>query len=169
MPAATPIYNFPYPCPGETISPASFSNLANAIDSKLQEVEADRVFALNRPNVDLQLVGSQVINPGVVTTLTTPDSTYTISVAGVWVVRVAVDISSSPPTVTYQRAQILQNGVARFGFTQDSESNIAMSCYPVGAIVAAAGDVITTTMLYTGTGTMTVTTNLSAKLLCRIP
>lgn len=169
MPATTPIYAFPYPCPGEVINASSFLNLANAIDAKLLELQADAVFALNRPNVDLDVATTQGIPPGVVTTLTTADSTYTISVAGIWVVLLDVSQSSGPTTVTYQRAQVLQNAVVRFGFTQDSENNIPVNCKPFGAIVAAAGDVITGTFLWTGTGTYTVSTKISAKLLCRIP
>ncbi len=169
MPATTPIYAFPYPCPGDTISASSFSGLANAIDTKLLELQADATFALNRPNVDSDVVATQNIPPGVVTTLTTADSTYTISVAGVWVVFLEVARDSGPTTVTYQRAQVLQNAVARFGFTQDSEGDVPVVCRPFGAIVAAAGDVITGTFLWTGTGTYTVSTKLSAKLLCRIP
>lgn len=169
MPDTTPIYDFPYPCPGETITPASFQNLANAIDAKLLELQADAIFALNRPNIDSDVVATQGIPPSVVTTLTTADSTYTISVAGVWVVFLEVARDSGPTTVNYQRAQVLQNAVARFGFTQDSEGDVPVNCRAFGAIVAAAGDVITGTFLWTGTGTYTVSTKIAAKLLCRIP
>lgn len=168
MPGQTPIFAFPYPCPDEVITAQAFTDLANAIDAKLLDVNADMVFALNRPNVD-QLSGTQVINPGVVTTLTVPNSSYVIPVAGVWAFRADITIAATPPTVTYQRAQVFQNAVFRFGFTQDSDGNIAVACRPVGPLVAAAGDVITVTMLYTGTGTMTVQAAISAKLLCRIP
>lgn len=169
MPATTPIYAFPYPCPGDTISASSFSNLANAIDTKLLELQADSVFALNRPNTDPPVSGTQTINPSVVTTLTVANSNYVIPVAGVWVFKADVTIASNPPTITYQRVQVLQNAVARYGFTQDSENNIAVPCRPVGPLVAAAGDAITVTVLYTGTGTMNVQCQLSTKLLCRIP
>lgn len=169
MPDVTPIYGFPFPCPDEVVAPSAFSDLANAIDAKMLELSADATFALNRPNVDLNFGLTQVINPGVLTTLTTADSTYTITTAGVYVVRVSVSDTAAPATVTYQRAQVLQNAVVRFGFTQDSESNIPVPCRPEGVIVAAAGDVITTNFLWTGTGTYTVHAELSAKLLCRIP
>lgn len=169
MPATTPIYALPYPCPGDIISGASFSNLANAIDTKLLELQADATFALNRPNVDLDVSATQAIPPGVVTALTTADSSYTIPVAGVWVVFLEVTQSSGPTTVTYQRVQVLQNAVARFGFTQDSENNVPVNSRAFGAVVAAAGDAMTGTFLWTGTGTYTVNTKLAAKLLCRIP
>lgn len=169
MPSTTPIFGFPFPCPGDTIDATSFTNLANAIDAKLLEVQADMVFALNRPNIDRDDAGTQVINPGVVTTLTTTDSTYTVTTAGVYIFWVEVAATAFPATVTYQRAQVLQNAVVRFGFTQDSEGNNTAICRPFGPIVAAAGDVITTTFLWTGTGTYTIQSKLSAKLLCRIP
>lgn len=169
MPASTPIYAFPYPCPGEVVGSAAFANLANAIDAKLTEVRDDMVFALNRPNIDRDDSATQVINPSVVTLLTTTDSTYTITTAGVYVFWVQVNATAFPATVTYQRAQVLQNAVARFAFSQDSEGNSAAECRPMCALVCAAGDVITTNFLWTGTGTYTVETKLSAKLLCRIP
>lgn len=169
MPGQTPIFNFPYPCPGEMITAQSFANLANAIDAKLTEVNADMIFALNRPNVDKDDASTQVTNPGVVTTLTNPDSTYTIPVAGVWVVSVSIQPDTFPATISYQRGQLLQNAVLRSGITHDSENNLPVPCRPFGVFVAAVGDVITTTYLWTGTGTITVSTRLSAKLLCRIP
>jgi len=170
MPSTTPIYAFPFPCPGDTVSALDFTNLANAIDAKLADVGNDMTFALNRPNTDRDFSEpSQVIAPGVVTLLTLAGSTYTISVAGVWVVWVQVGPGTPPPTITYSRAQGLQTAVARFSFSQDAESNIAMICRPMGVIIAAAGDVITSNFLYTGTGTYSVNARLSAKLLCRIP
>jgi hypothetical protein len=170
MPASTPIFALPYPCQDEVVTANDFLNLANAIDAKLLQVNADMVFALNRPNVDLNTSDTQAIPPGVVTVLTTADSAYTVSTAGVYVVFVeVVSTGAAPATVTYQRAQVRQNAVVRFSFSQDSESNIAMACSPVCVIIAAAGDVITSTFQYTGTGTYTVQTKLSAKLLCRIP
>lgn len=169
MPDTTPIYGFPYPCPGEVISPLAFTNLANAIDAKLLEVNDDRIFALNRPNVDLDDSSSQVIPAGANTVLTTSDSTYTFSTAGVWVVWIEVSITSAPPTIAWQHAEVRQNAVARFAFGADSENNNPVNIRPEGPIIAAAGDVITATFMYIGTGTATVRSKLSAKLLCRIP
>jgi hypothetical protein len=126
-------------------------------------------FALNRPNVDINNVGSQGIPAGAITALTLTDSTYTIPVAGVWDVWIETTDAGSPATVTYQRLRVLQNGVFRFAFSQDSENNITVACRAQGPMVAAAGDVISSTFQFTGTGTYTVSAKLSAKLLCRIP
>lgn len=169
MPDTTPIYGFPYPCPDEVISPMAFTNLANAIDAKLAEVNADMVFALNRPNFDFTSGAGQVINPGVNTTLTMASSTYTVTVAGVWVLWVNVLYTATPPTITFQNARIRLNGVDQFGFSNDTENNNTIPVRVVGPVVAAAGDVITTTFLYTGTGTASVVGLLSGKLICRIP
>jgi len=169
MPDATPIYGFPYPCPGETISPSAFSGLALAIDAKLLDVNNDLTFALNRPNFDNDFSSTQVITAGVDTVLTTTDSTYTISVAGVWVFWMALSVTVNPATITSQRLRVRQNGTVRFGYTQDNEGNNTLQNYAVGPIIAAAGDVITGQFLYTGTGTMTIQTKISGKLVCRIP
>lgn len=168
MPGSTPIYQFPFPCYGETVSPLAFQQLANAIDAKMNDVRADYVLALNRNNVDLLLAGTQTITAGVDTVLTLTDSTYTIPVAGVWIIDVDVIPASSPATITMMRARVRQNGVVRFGFNQTCAGNTTARCYPSGPVVAAAGDVITTQFLYTGAGTMNVSADISAKMLVRI-
>ena len=169
MPGYTPLYGFPYPCQGETITPASFTNLANAIDAKLLQVNADMVFALNRPNTDIPTTTTQVIPAGVDTVLTIPSSTYTVTVAGVYVFWIHTFSQVAPPTISAQRIRVRQNAVAKFGFTQDSDNNNTIDVRATGVIVAAAGDVISSTFLYTGTGTNTIQAELSVKLLCRIP
>ena len=169
MPDTTPIYGFTYPCPGETVSSASFTTLANQIDAKLVEVNNDLTFALNRPNMDVGATATtQTITAGVDTVLTIPTSTYTISVAGVWMVRARMH-TFSLPTVNMMRGRIRQNGVVRYSYTTNTEGNNPGPVVPLGPIVAAAGDVITLQFLYNGAGTMDVFAFLSAKLLVRIP
>lgn len=168
MPESTPIYGFTSPCPGETVTSAAFATLANQIDAKLLEVDADRVAALNRRNVSLNGGAVQTIPANVNTLLTLTGSTYTIPQAGVWIVRVSVNTTSSP-TVTMMRAQVRQNGTVRFEFIQNTEGDTTNPVTPVGPIVAAAGDVITTMFQFNGAGTMDVFANLDAKLIVRIP
>jgi hypothetical protein len=171
MPDATPIYAFPFPCPDEVITPLSFTELANAIDAKLLEVNADMVFALNRSNIDYTSdTGTQVIPAGVETVLTPTSSTYTITVPGVYAFWVRVASSVPPATITAQRVRVRLNGVVQYGFTHDSDANNPVIVRATGPIIATTpGDVISTTFIYTGTGTNTVSPILSAKLLCRIP
>jgi hypothetical protein len=167
MPESTPIYGFTSPCPDETISPAAFSILANQIDTKLVDVNNDLTYALNRYNVTLPAVGTQTITANTDTVLTLASSTYTFPVAGIWIVRVQVNPSTFP-TVTMMWARIRQNAVNKFGFQHNTAGNVTNPVIPVGPMVAAAGDVVTTFFRYNGAGTMDVNVELRAKLIVRI-
>jgi hypothetical protein len=168
MPAQTPIYGFTYPCPDEVVTPSAFTTLANQIDTKLNDVNSDLSFALNRNNVSLPATTTQTISANTDTVLTLSGSTYTIPVAGVWVVRVLVR-TNDIPTVATMWARVRQNGVVKFGYMQNTEGDSPVPVPPHNALVAAAGDVITTLFTFIGAGTMNVTAELDAKLIVRIP
>jgi hypothetical protein len=168
MPASTPIYGFTYPCQGETIDPSAFVTLANQIDAKLLDVEADRFLALNRYNSDLTSSATQTIPNGVDTVLTSPASTYTLPMAGVYIFDLRVITVTTPATINMLRGSVYQNGVFRFSMTRNTEGNSAMDPTPSGPIVGAAGDVITSRFFYDGLGTMDVQARMSVKMLVRI-
>lgn len=169
MPESTPIYGFTSPCPGETITSAAFTTLANQIDAKLLEVDNDRFMALNRRNVSVPGGSAvQTIPANVNTLLTLAGSTYTIPEAGVWIVRVSVS-SFGLPTVSMMRAQVRQNGTVRFEFIHNTEGDTPNPVIPFGPMVAAVGDVITTMFQFNGAGTMDVFATLDAKMIVRIP
>src|SRR5688572_13579968 len=87
MPASTPIFGFPYPCPDEQINPSVFLNLANAIDAKLGQLAVDETAALNRPNARRQTAAlSNGATNSVVAVTTGAGSSFTITEAGVWIV-----------------------------------------------------------------------------------
>lgn len=169
MPESTPIYGFTYPCPDEVVTAAAFATLANQIDAKLLELDADEEAALNRRNSDTAQVGFQTIAVNVETALTSPDTIYTVTVPGVYVVHAVVtDNPSGSPTITGWRARVRQNGVARFGFTHSTPSNTVNPLEPGGVIVAAAGDVFTIAVLFTGAGTLDVAGSIQVKLITKI-
>lgn len=168
MPGQTPIYGFLYPCADELISAASFTTLANQIDSKLTELNNDLTFALNRPSVSLPPNATQTITANTDTILTLPSSTYTIPVAGVWIVRVLVR-TNDLATVSMMWARVRQNAVVKYGYVQNTEGDSPVPVPPHAAIVAAAGDVLTTFFRFNGAGTMDVSAELDAKLIVRIP
>lgn len=169
MPENTPIYGFTFPCPGDLITAGSFTTLANQIDTKLVDVNNDLTFALNRPNVDqTETSVVQTIAAGVDTVLTVPSSLYTIPMAGVWIVRAMINTFSAA-TVNMMRGRIRQNGVVRYSYTTNTEGNNTGPVFPVGPIVAAAGDAISLQFLFNGAGTMDVFATLSAKMIVRIP
>lgn len=168
MPGATPIYGFPYPCPGEPAGAPAIQALALAIDAKGNDINNDYVFALNRPNADLAGSGTQVIPAGADTLLTTPSSTLTFLRAGVYAVTAGILIFSGATTLNMNRLRVLQGGVFRFGQTKNPGNELAVPIKAHGVMVAAAGDVLTMTYLFNGTGNMTVQADLSVKMLCRI-
>lgn len=167
MPDTTPVYAFPYPCPGETVDATDFADLANAIEAKMVDVEADYVLALNRFNVDLP--GTvQTIAAGVDTVITTPQYTIPAGGAGIYVVTAHVFNTTTPATTNALRVRVRQGVTSRFGFTANAEGNTPRNALAVGVIVAAAGDVISATVLFSGVGNMDVFVDLTAKMLCRI-
>lgn len=167
MPASTPIYGFTYPCPDEVISPSAFTTLANQIDAKLLDVEADRFLALNRFNSDLDSAVVQTVTNGVDTTLTIPSSTYTLPMSGVYVFHVTVLPQTFPATISTTQATVHLNTVYQFGQTQNNEGNSTRNIAPSGPITGVAGDIITTRVFYVGSGTMNVRAHMSVKMLVR--
>lgn len=168
MPENTPIYGFTYPCPGEDVDAAAFALLAGQLDTKMADVNADWFYALNRYNTHVPAGSTQVLAAGVEVTLTTIGSTFTVPVAGVWAFKAALQSTVAPATITAWRARIAQNGVAKYGETQNEETNLTLGPQPRVMLPCAAGDAITVVTFYTGTGTMTVNCQISAKQICRI-
>lgn len=167
MPAPTPIYGFTYPCSGDTIDPAVFKTLADQIDAKLADVDADWSTALNRRNYDLFSGSQAAIASGVDTVITATDSQYTMPVAGIWHYSIQA-IHSGWATINIARLRVRQNGVVKFSNAVNCENNTQQLPHPKGVMLAAAGDVMSTAFFFTGTGTATVSLNISAKLLVRL-
>lgn len=167
MPASTDIYGFTYPCPGDLITATSFATLANQIDTKLLDLQADYTLGLNRYSTYTTAAASQSIPAGAETTLTSAGTSYTIPMAGIWVIEAEVIPTSSPATITVERVRIFQNATPRFGFTQNTEGNNTRTVVASGPIVAALADVITIRFTHTGSVNVTVDANISAKMLVR--
>ena len=167
MPGQTPIYGFIYPCPDETISPMAFQILANQIDAKLSELQADYTLMLNRKSIDTSSSAAQTVPAGVDTVLTSPVVTYTIPMAGVWVVHAHAFATNITGTVNSHRLHVRQNGVVRFGQVQNTEGGATNPCDAVGPMNAAAGDVVSLQWLFNGTGNEDIFATLDAKMLVR--
>lgn len=167
MPETTPIYGFPYPCEGEDITPAAFANLANAIDTKLLDVQNDQFEALNRFSA-IGVSASNVVVAGVETVIVGANSTYTIPAAGMWIVSALTQTSTPPAGPTSHRLRVRKNAVVQYGIRQNPEAGI-YDIQTVGMMTAAAGDVISFTLLFGGVGNWTLTISWRAQMIVRIP
>jgi hypothetical protein len=167
MPKNTDIYGFTYPCPGDTVDGVTFKTLADQIDVKLNDVNNDWIGALQRRNIDTGSATQAGIAAGVDTVITAADSQYTLPAAGIWL----FSIEATPfgwTTINMARLRVRQNGVVKFGHTVNTENNNQYLPRPRGPIVGAAGDVISTTFLFNGTGTVTVGIVITGKLIVRL-
>lgn len=131
------------------------------------DVDADYLLALNRFNADQQS-SVQNIPAGVDTVITTGQYTIPAGGAGIWIATGHVFPASSPATTNALRIRMRQGAVSRFGFTANAEGNIPRNAMAVGPIVAAAGDVLSATVLFSGVGTLDVFVDFTFKMLCRI-
>jgi hypothetical protein len=166
MPATTPIYAFPYPCPGDVISSAAFANLASTIDTKLLDVQADQNAALNRPNA-VRNSAANTATAGVLHVTTGANSSFTITAAGVWLVSAFVsNIVSGAAVVNEYRIRLRQNTTIRFGATRDFLAS-GVQTVAHGPMLCAVGDVIDTDFIYTGTLTVDYNVTLNLKMIIR--
>lgn len=167
MPGQTAIYGFQYPCPGESVSPLAFQVLANQIDAKLLELQADYDLMLNRKNYDSVSSPAQTVPAGVDTILTSAVVTYTIPMSGMWVIYAHAFAFNITGTVNSHRLRVRQNANVRFGQVQNTEGGVTNPCDAAGPISAVAGDVITLTWLFNGTGNEDIRATIDAKMVVR--
>lgn len=170
MPATTPIFNFPFPCPGEAITPAAFADLANAIDAKLVEVANDETLALNRPNTRRISALNAAVARGAEAVTTGANSSFTIPTSGVYLV--SADLLLFGYTLADPndiRVRVRQNGTPRFGDSRNLEAfSLSPGALTAGPLVCVSGDTITTAVLVEGAGTADFRVILDAKLQVRI-
>lgn len=168
MPSTTPIFGFPFPCPGETVGPMAFLNLANAIDTKLLQLADDETAALNRPNARRSSASNTATN-SVLNVTTGADSSFTIPAAGVWIVNAFVPRLQGLGVANEIRLRVRQNTTPRYGVTKNLTTSLTFqNARTQGPLVCAVGDTIDTDFFYTGTLTVDYTVILDLKMFCRI-
>ncbi len=169
MPGVTPIYGFPYPCVSEPVDFTDFADLANAIDAKYVELQADEDLALNRYNTVLDVASQAGIVVNVDTALTNPNATYVIPADGVYLVFATYTMVTAT-TITSARFRVRLNGVQVFGRTFNFEyGNIVSEIHvPPAPLICATGDTISYTFLYQGSGTATVSFRHVVRMITRI-
>jgi hypothetical protein len=169
MPDTTPIYGFPYPCVNEAIDYADFADLANAIDAKLFELQADEDLALGRYSTVLDVAPQAGIAVNVDTVLANANATYVIPAAGVYLVFATYTMVTAT-TITSARFRVRLNGVQVFGRTFNFEfGNLPAEIHvPPAPLICATGDTISYTFLYQGSGTATVSFRHVPRMIVRI-
>lgn len=168
MPDTTPIYGFPYPCPDEVVNAASFTALANAIDTKLLDLQADETAALNRPNAR-RVSAANTATAGVVNVTIGANSNFVIPAAGVWLVSAFIGALTGAGASNMYRLRVRNNAVVQFGTTKNGFFGITtrhLMCQ--GTIVCAVGDTIDTDFFYVGTLTVGYSAILELKMITRI-
>jgi hypothetical protein len=169
MPASTPL-GITYPCSGDTIDPNVFKTYADTTQAAIDTVQDLADSALYPPAVQGRRFSDQNFNLGVTTTLTwefeayestvpggmfTPTSgTFTVGLAGSYLIGVNVRLSAQPANMTSFRVAILLNGVEIAYSKGDSGAtagtvNTEFSVTGFAPAIAA-GSTFTSTALYTG-------------------
>ncbi len=169
MPDVTPIYEFPYPCVDELVDFADFAALADAIDTKYFDLQADADLATGRYNTTFDVAAQAGIAVAVDTVLTNANATYVIPAAGVWLVFATFTMNTAT-TITSARLRVRLNGVQIFGRTFNFEfGNVTTFVHvPPTPLICATGDTISFTFLYQGTGTASVSLNYTPRMIVRI-
>lgn len=187
MPASTPVYGITYPCSGDTIDPTIFATHAISIQAALAQVSALETQLLEPPAALVrQNLGTQSIAAGVTTVATYDFVVYdtaamfnsgtptllTITQPGTYVANFQLRMFSAPTTLTSFRAALRLNG-AEVSYVKSDDSTVAFGVDTpmwTSALLPflVAGDTISTTALFTGTGNMPIATLLSLTRLSTI-
>lgn len=164
MPGLTPNFFIPYPCAGETITPAVFQNFANGVESALSTVDALNAQAVDRPRASMYNGTGLSIATTVLTTMTYPTvefadgvttsaTTFTITQAGVYEVSVWFQMQNIANNNDYWLGQILRNGVIQYRrklgdpvVTPDRYNSIT------GLLICNVADTLTTQYQWQGAG-----------------
>lgn len=156
MPESTPIYGFPYPCPGDTIDATDFADLANAVDAQMLIVQGAMDYALGRYNVQQPVSSQAGLLPGVETILASAGSTYVIPADGFYLAAFRLTLLAVAGVHASHRIRLRLATVAIPGYTQ-AIGNLGASSQLTGVpIFATAGQTVDIGVTYFGTGTGTV-------------
>ncbi len=170
MPDATPIYEFPYPCPDDVISPAAFSDLANAIDAKLNELATQEQETLFRPSFELFGV-TNTAAAGVVKVTTGTESSVVAPLSAVYMVTAEASPQTGGVSVDAIRLRVRLAGTPFFGNTINhvNDGGLFPSPHCTGMLIATAGDLIDTDFLFTGSGNLDYRVDMTIKMICVVP
>lgn len=170
MPNVTPVWNLPYPCPGDVVSAADFLALDQALDSALSVLDAQQTARRNRPYIRwYRDVATNVATGGslaIVPTATDFSSGWpvynTIPVSGLYHIGAVIDPGDNT-AATLTSETLLVNfftytGQLRVTRYNESATDIGSWKAVSGYVPLQAGETIIFTYTPTGTaGTVTIT------------
>lgn len=166
MSGATPVFGFPYPTIGDTVSAVDFFNLSTAIDAQLTLLQAQETALRVRTSCSATVAGAAIafgvasvnftvnewVNPpGFHSTSTNPQN-FNITANGIYFVSAIMQMNST--TLTEMQVDIVRNG-----FTMAQSGAAPTQIIPVecsAAFNCSAGQVISIQMTSQGTGSATV-------------
>lgn len=174
MPGSTDNLAIGYPCVGEPVTSATFSEFATDVESALSSTWAIADSALNPPaaRVSRYFVTAQTINAGVVTTISFEDELYdrgsfwnpasptliTLPVTGTYLVTTRIHRSNQAGTLTGIKSSILLAGTTIAASSDNNiisgETGTSITCAAI--VHATAGQTMTITGLFAGTVTIMV-------------
>jgi len=166
----TPNFSIDYPCEGTSVSLADFQMLAMDTEAALVTVDAAATFATHRPyaagnwSLANPAVGVETTSIFSASSLSTTGMTVNAAAGTVTIIRPGIHHVSvtcfnpqSSLTLTSQRASVFKNAVYQLGkrFRGSNPTDIFVNGGSYSAALSfAAGDVITISYLWTGTGSL---------------
>lgn len=167
MPASTPIYGIPYPCPGETIDATVFANFANAVNAAVISVNTLSDSALNRPTAQVYANGTPtVLASGVLTVITFTTEIWdndglanlgpfptrlTVVTPGTYMVTYS-DVITGGATTTSGTFALSKTGTVGYRIKEGNPSNAPVACNVSGIFDAVPGDFFQAFAIWNGTG-----------------
>lgn len=166
MPGYTPLYGFPFPLMGETVSATDFQNLSTAIDAQLTLLKTNETLVrvkatcsavapaqtIAQGGVDVQFTSGQWVNPAAFHSTTVNPQNFQVQANGIYYVAANMQISAT--TVTQFQIFATANGTRRWMAGAEPVQNTPT--FGAGAFASTAGETITINALWFGTGTGTV-------------
>lgn len=167
MPETTPIYGFPYPCPGDPINATDFQDLADAIDAQMAVIQDDMDLALNRYNVQQTVAAQALIPPAVETILASAGSTYVLQADGFYLASLRMFLLPVGGVLASARFRLRLAATAIPGYTQYLGNFAQGTQLTAVPIFGTTGQTVDIGVTYFGTGTATVSGGLDVRLVAR--
>lgn len=166
MAGMTPVFGFPYPTIGDTVSATDFQALSSAIDAELTLLKAQETAlrvktscsatvtngAFSFGAAEVNYVNNEWVNPPGFHSTVSNQENFNILSNGIYFVTTTMQMSAT--TLTEFQISIVRNGFTMTQGGSEPTPNIPQSCS--GVFACTVGQTISVQITCTGTGTPTV-------------